>query len=75
MQFAGTGGSVCRVFAVSCLVNSSVVDQLHLATIEVALSFFVADEVDGIEVLLLLYGDGHDEHHPLVSVNDVVNVF
>ncbi len=36
----------------------------RLAVAEAALAFFVTDEVDAIEIPLLLYGDGNDEHRP-----------
>ncbi len=36
----------------------------RLAVAEAALAFFVADEVDAIEIPLLLYGDGNDERCP-----------
>ena len=36
----------------------------RLAMAEAALAFFIADEVDAIEIPLLLYGDGNDEQRP-----------
>ncbi|KAL3052913.1 hypothetical protein OYC64_005439 [Pagothenia borchgrevinki] len=38
---------------------------------EIALAFFVADEVDAIEIPHLLYGEGHDEHRLRRSVPKV----
>ncbi|XP_034055459.1 uncharacterized protein LOC117535182 isoform X3 [Gymnodraco acuticeps] len=38
---------------------------------EIALAFFVADEVDAIEIPHVLYGEGHDEHRLRRSVPKV----